>query len=287
MRVDAREQRQIAHAELADWALEARLSLLVSGHSWGRVNYASAKRGASLGAYTAFSGSHALKVNPGGIAVYSDTAPGAASANFSSLDALGNGDFTIWFIAGPLPASGSLYKQILGQSGASGVSWLAANVDENYGLVSGQMALGLLQTGVDRSSIKAASALDGVSHAWCVRKKGATGQWWRDGIPITTTTTGSLAGSPHASGDTVYVAGSSLDGSAALPEGLVMLGVCKSSLGDDLCAELSTFRGAWKVWAPRRDVGPVSAGGGAGITGPLISRSRLTHSPLIAGRIVQ
>lgn len=38
---------------------------------------------------------------------------------------------------------------------------------------------------------------------------------------------------------------------------------------------------ARRIWVP------VSAGGGAGITGPLISRSRLTHSPLIAGRIVQ
>ena len=41
------------------------------------------------------------------------------------------------------------------------------------------------------------------------------------------------------------------------------------------------------IYKPRRIWAPVSAGGGAGITGPLIGRGRLMNSPLIAGRLVQ
>lgn len=260
MRVDVREQRQIDHAELADWAKEARLSLLVSGHTNCRVNYAASDRGANTGAYTLSSGSHDLKVVTGGVATYNSTDPGAASVNFSALDALGNGDFTVWFISGPLASSGTTYKQVFGQSGSAGSCWLTANADENYAVVNGQIVMGLLQTGVNRSSIKAASALDGASHAWCVRKRGTTGQWWRDGIPLTTTTSGTLTGAPTAAGDTVYLVGSSLDGSAAMPEGLVMLAAARAALGDDLCAKLATRRGAWQVWRPRRIRVPVSGG---------------------------
>jgi hypothetical protein len=251
---------------IAQWARAARLSLLLSGHTLGRVNHALGDRGANNGSYAASSGAHEEAVLPGGLGVVSNPAPGAASVNFANFDAFGNGDCTVWFVSGA--AAGTSMPNIFAQGGAAGGIWIQANTDENQSNVAGQLCFGLLQTGVNRSSIKAASALDGTVHAYVVRKRGSTGQWWRDGRRLTTVVTGTLGGAPATATDTLRAIGDSTNGAFALPVGFVIGGIFRSGLTDRQCANLATLRGAWSPFEPRRIA--VALPAGSAFTGSLV-----------------
>lgn len=267
--------------EASAWAIERGVQLLTTSD----MRYdAATGRG---GTYTASSGAHSKKAIRAGIGT--TTTAGAASVNYAR-NAIGNSDCTLIFIGNPGTAT---KQQVLSQTGAAGDCWLTCNGDENStggDYISGQLVLGLLQTGVNRSSIKVAGAIDGTLSAFVIRKRGATGAAWKNGVSQTVVTTGTLAGSPCAAADTVRVCGNSADGAYAFVDTLVLAGIFNTALPDTECAALSKLTGAWRVFAPLQErmwMAAVAAGGGS-VTGPLINFRHLGGGgPLLGGRLVQ
>jgi hypothetical protein len=189
----------------------------------------------------------ALSTNtPHGRAVQGGVA-GAQSFRWSQ-DVIGNGDVTVVLHAAPVAASDNKYA--LFQSGSVGSVWLGANTDENGGNVSGQLTLGLLQTGINRSSIKVAGAVDGTLSGFVIRKQGTTGAAWKNGQRQSVTTTGTLTGSPTTAADSTQIIGSISNGSLSFEDPLLAIYVFQSALPDDLCAELSVIPNGWQLFEP-------------------------------------
>ncbi len=220
----------------ANTTLTSGLTLLAGGDF--SYNYAN---GASL-IYTVGSGTtvdSTLLGNRG------KSTSGSASYN-QTWDAIGNGDVTVLMYGAPTAAAA--VKEALHQNGTNGVVWFGANTDENEAAVSGQLCLGLLQTGINRSSVKVASAIDGTLSCYVVGKRTGAGVAYKNGYPLTVTTSGTLGGSPTLAGDTVKLVGDSANGSFAFENTLILVAVWKRLLTVSEFASVSI--NPWQLFAP-------------------------------------
>jgi hypothetical protein len=192
---------------------------------------------------------------------------GASCFSFTNTQAIGNSDVTVLMYAAP--AAAAFIRTALYQVGSAGSMWFGANINELQGPSNGTLCLGLLQPGVNRSSIKVADAIDGTLSGYLIRKSGSAGAAWKNGVPQTVTTTGTLTGSPSASGDSVDILGNNVSGSYAFVDPALAVVVFQSALPDDMCRELSRIESGWRLLSepePVRIYWPGVGGGGGSDT---------------------
>lgn len=161
-----------------------------------------------------------------------------------------------------LAAADSSYAFVAGPRGSSTHSWSSA-----VGFVTDNV--------LDRYILRSSGGPTSTTAAnWSLYRNGALVS-----IGADTVTSGNTAASARIGAH---------DGASDPFEGLIGdVRMWSRVLSDDEAEVESTVDGALELYAPRRIWVPVSAGGGAGITGPLIGRGRLLNSPLIGGRLVQ
>jgi hypothetical protein len=184
---------------------------------------------------------------------------GASQVSLSN-NIFGNGDVTALFFGNPT-ASASI-KEAIAQSNGSNKVWFGANTDENEGSVSGQLCLGLLQSGVNRSSVKSAGAIDGSMSTYLVGKSAGSGIAYKNGQKLTVVTTGTLAGSPTTASDVVRIGGTTANSGLSFGATAVLMLVWKRKLSD-LEAKSITLN-PWQIFClPASRNWIPSAGGGA------------------------
>lgn len=220
-----------------DWANPLTRGL--SFASTGANDFDYAKKAALV--YTPVSGTFSTQVTAQGVGSVNT---GATCYKKTNTDVFGNGDVTALFIGSPT-SGGSNPSMALRQSGDVGSVFLSANSDENDNYVSGQLCLRLLQSGVNRSSVKAAGAIDGSLSCYVIGKSAGSGFAYKNGIPLTATTSGTLAGSPTAVADTINVGTNETNGSMAFGAPLVAVYVWKRRLTDSEIRSISS--NPWQV----------------------------------------
>lgn len=172
----------------------------------------------------------------------SDFAPtGGYAVVIYDRQVFNNGDITA------LSFGASAEGWMLSQSGPAGEVWFANNVDEQQDPVANQLCLGLLEAGVSRSSIKVPGATDGTLSCFVVRKSNGAGAAWKNGVPQTVVTTGSLSASPTTATDTLAVGGKVGEGGLG-SRVTVATAVFGKALTDAECASLS--RNPWQLFSP-------------------------------------
>lgn len=228
------------------------LTLLATGFL--NYNYAN---GASL-VYTISTGT----ATPGTtIAGMAQNMSGSASFN-QTRDVFGNGDCTALFLGNPTATAATKFAAI--QTNGSNAIWFGANSDENQSAVSGQLCLGLLQSGVNRSSVKIASVIDGSMSCYLVGKKSGAGLAYKNGTKLTVTTSGTLAGAPAGSSDSIRIGGDSGNGSFSFSADLVLVAIWNRLLSDSEAAQVT--RNPWVLFEPQRFYFKGSPGGAFTLT---------------------
>lgn len=213
--------RSLGFASTGDFTFDAAtVTRLAAAPGSGTISQATAK----VGRGTAFTGNAAIS---------------------SPRAALKNGDMTVLFVGNPTSGAG-FTSNIFSQSGAAGAVWFGANTDEFNGIVPGQLTLGLLQTGVDRSSIKAAGATDGTLSCYLIKKTAGTGAAFKNGKALTTVTTGSLLGAPCAAADTTSIGGDNANSGSSFNASMFLVLVFNRALSDAECASISA--NPWQIF---------------------------------------
>jgi len=158
--------------------------------------------------YAAGSGTLSKVATPKGTG-WTASGTGGASLN-ASAGVLGNGDITALFFGNP--TANLLAQTPIYHTATSGKIWFSANNDENETPTNGQLCLGLLETGVNRSSVKVAGAIDGTFSTYLLGKTSGSGLAYKNGIKLTPTTTGTLGGSPSTGSPSYKLLGNNTAG---------------------------------------------------------------------------
>lgn len=168
---------------------------------------------------------------------------GGASLNGSG-GILGNGDITALFFGNP--TANSLAQTPIYHSATSGKIWFSANNDENETPTNGQLCLGLLETGVNRSSVKVAGAIDGTFSAYLVGKKSGSGLAYKNGVKLTTTTTGTLGGSPSTGSPSYKLLGNNAAGGSECTGWTILVCAWNRLLSDAEAASITS--NPWQIF---------------------------------------
>lgn len=172
---------------------------------------------------------------------------GATTKQSSNTNIFGNGDCSAMFVGSP-QASGLSGLYAVSQSGTDGTIAFGANFDESFTFVSGQLTLTLLQHGVDRSSVKVAGAIDGSPSCYVIGKSANSGFAYKNGVSLTVTNHGGLAGAPTLASDTVAIGGLKDNGGLAFSYPLNCTAVWNRRLSAREAQSISL--NPWQIFAP-------------------------------------
>lgn len=170
---------------------------------------------------------------------------GGVSLNNGSDKIFGNGDVTAMFVGNP-SASAAVIKTVARQASGGGLVWFAANDDENEVVSSGTLCLGLLETGVNRSSVKALGAIDGTMSTYLLGKKTGSGIAYKNGVKLTATTTGTLGGSPSTGAASYKLLGNNSAGGGEFTDSLVLVCAWDRLLSDAEAASITS--NPWQIF---------------------------------------
>lgn len=189
------------------------------------------------------------------------TYPAGAGSNFGNTPVVSGTDQTIIVWSNP-PADAS-QRPFFSDRNVEQLTFAANAEPAGFTASSGQLCLIVVTGGVTRG-FGATGAVDGNAHIYAVSRSGATGQFYVDGIPVTTTvsgTPGSLAIATH-----IAKLGRHDGTGLSLRADLGFVLVWNRQLSDAEVAAISA--NPWQVFkAPTRRLwAPTAGGGGSDVT---------------------
>jgi hypothetical protein len=203
---------------------------------------------ALAGTYTYTNGTNCQIATRAGVGL----SVGGASQELFSSSAYGNGDSTSMIFGMPSATPGSSSVAIM-QEGSLGSVFFDCAGDQNDNIVPGQLCLRILQTGVNRSAIMASGVIDGSLSTYIIRKRGLTGQAFKNGLPVTTTLSGDLTATPVSASDTSRVYGHASNSAFGFNGFLLLLVIWKRALSD--MEILSISQNPWQIF--QSDTNPI------------------------------